>query len=60
MIYATCIACEFEASGQSFDELDSKCRRHFVIRGHGAYFYKEKNVQKIRKICWHVWLHIRV
>jgi len=24
MIYATCIACEFETTGQSFDELDSK------------------------------------
>jgi len=50
MIYATCMTCEFETSGQSFDELDSKFKRHFVIRGHDSYFYKEENIQKIRKI----------
>jgi len=50
MIYATCIACEFETSGKSFDELDSKFRRHFIISGHDAYFHKENNIQKIRKI----------
>ena len=50
MIYGACIACEFETSGQSFDELDLKFRRHFVISGHDAYFYNEKTKQKIRKI----------
>lgn len=50
MIYGTCIACEFETSGQSLDELDSNFRRHFVISGHDAYFYNEKTKQKLRKI----------
>ena len=50
MIYATCMVCEFETSGHSFDELDSKFKRHFVIRGHDTYFFTEKGMQKIRKI----------
>ena len=50
MIYATCIACEFEASGQSFDELDSKCRRHFVIRGHGAFFQGEERTENKKNL----------
>ena len=46
MIYGTCVRCEFEISGQSIDELDLKFKRHFVISGHDAYFYNEKNDQK--------------
>jgi predicted small metal-binding protein len=51
VIYATCTACEFELSAQSLDELDEKFNRHFVISGHEAYFYRDKNIEKIRKIA---------
>ena len=51
MIYGACTGCEFEVSGQSLDELDKKFNRHFVICGHDAYFYREKNLEKIRKIA---------
>jgi len=49
-IYGTCVACEFEVSGESFADLDSKFKRHFVIAGHDSYFYRDKNTEKIRKI----------
>lgn len=49
-IYGTCAACEFETSGDTIDQLDDKFRHHFIMRGHESYFYKEKNIEKIRKI----------
>ena len=49
-IYGTCVACEFETSGDTLDQLDTKFRHHFIMRGHESYFYKEKNIEKIRKI----------
>ncbi len=49
-IYGTCISCEFEASGDNLEQLDAKFKHHFVMRGHESYFYKEKNIQKLRKI----------
>lgn len=49
-VYGTCVACEFEASGETIDELDAKFRHHFVMLGHSSYFHKENSVEKIRKI----------
>ena len=49
-VYGTCTSCEFEASGDTLEQLDEKFKRHFVMRGHKSYFYKEGMVQKIRKL----------
>lgn len=50
MTYGTCVSCEFEVSAPTLEDLDSKFKRHFVICGHDAYFYNEKNKQKLRKV----------
>lgn len=50
MIYATCIACEYEISGKTFEELDKKFKQHFILAGHESYFYQENNIEKIRKV----------
>lgn len=50
-VYGTCTACEFEASGDTLEQLDEKFRRHFVMRGHKSYFHKEGMVQNIRKLA---------
>jgi hypothetical protein len=49
-VYGTCTACEFEASGDTLEQLDAKFKHHFIIIGHHSYFHKEGTVEKLRKI----------
>ncbi len=49
-IYGTCASCEFEASGETIEDLDDKFKYHFVMQGHQSYFHREGKVEKMRKI----------
>ncbi len=49
-IYGTCAACEYEASGDTLEQLDDKFKHHFIVLGHQAYFHKEGRVEKLRKV----------
>ena len=49
-MYGTCTMCEFEASGDTLEQLDAKFKYHFVMLGHSSYFHKEKTIEKLRKI----------
>ena len=49
-IYGTCASCDFEASGETLEQLDSKFKHHFVMLGHPSYFHREGQVEKMRRI----------
>ncbi len=49
-VYGTCTACEFEASGDTLEQLDEKFKHHYVMIGHKSYFHKEGMVEKLRKL----------
>lgn len=49
-IFGACISCEFEASGETLEQLDEKFKHHFVMLGHSSYFHKEGMVEKLRKV----------
>lgn len=49
-IYGSCMSCDFEASGETIEQLDEKFKHHFVMLGHSSYFHKEGRVEKLRKV----------
>ncbi len=49
-VYGTCTACEYEASGDTLEQLDEKFRHHFIVLGHQSYLHIENDIEKLRKV----------
>jgi hypothetical protein len=45
----TCIVCEFQVRGNTFEELDVNFTSHFENTGHDTYFFIDKEGKEIER-----------
>ncbi len=45
----TCIVCEFQVRGNTFEELDVNFRSHFETNGHAVYFFIDEGGRRIER-----------
>jgi len=45
----TCVICEFQVKGNTFEELDINFMSHFENTGHEVYFFIDKENNRIER-----------